>query len=371
MSPRRTSLNTRFAVECARVLDTLVNNLDGMAYRCRNDEHWTMLFVSHGCFELTGYAPEDVIDNKRISWETLTFPEDRARVRAELGRALAEGNRFRLEYRIVAADGAVKWVLERGVGVTDENGELAIEGFIEDITERHRTLEALENAELRYRHIFEHASEGIFQTTRDGHYLAANQALATLYGYETPDDLMAGLSDIEHQLYVDPERRDQFARLMEVRGEVKDFESEVYRRDGSRIWITENAHIVRDARGEFVCYEGTVEDVTDRRSYQERLERQANHDLLTGLPNRNLLLDRLDQAIARAARLSYFVVVVFIDLDNFKFINDSLGHGAGDELLKEIGERLCACLRTSDTVARLGGDEFVLVLNDHYQIETV
>ncbi|MGE5466025.1 MAG: putative bifunctional diguanylate cyclase/phosphodiesterase [Ignavibacteria bacterium] len=369
--PRRPSLNARFAVDRSRVLDTLVNNLDGMAYRCRNDAHWTMLFVSHGCRALTGYAPEDVIDNARVSWESLTFADDRMRVRAEIGPALSAGQRFRLEYRIVAADGAVKWVLERGIGVPDEGGELVIEGFIEDITERHRTLEALENAELRYRHIFEHASEGIFQTTADGQYLAANQALATLYGYDTPDDLIAGLSDIEHQLYVDPERREQFRRLMEVRGEVKDFESEVYRRDGSRIWITENAHSVRDAKGEFICYEGTVEDVTERRSYQERLERQANHDLLTGLPNRNLLLDRLEQAIARAARLSYYVVVVFIDLDNFKFINDSLGHVAGDELLKEIGRRLCGCLRNSDTVARLGGDEFVLVLNDHFLVESV
>jgi diguanylate cyclase (GGDEF)-like protein/PAS domain S-box-containing protein len=368
---RRTSLTARIAVDRSRVLDTLVNNLDGMAYRCRNDEHWTMQFVSNVCRALTGYAPEEVVENARVSWELLTHADDCVRVREELSAALAEGRRFRLEYRIVAADGEVKWVLERGIGVVDENGELVIEGFIEDITDRHRTQEALENAELRYRHIFEHASEGIFQTTSDGQYLAANQALATLYGYETPDELMAGLSDIEHQLYVDPERREQFRRLMEVRGEVKDFESEVYRRDGTRIWITENAHVVRDARGEFLCYEGTVEDITERRSYQERLERQANHDLLTGLPNRSLLLDRLDQAMARAARLSYYVVVVFIDLDNFKFINDSLGHGAGDELLKEIGRRLCSCLRNSDTVARLGGDEFVLVLNDHYQIETV
>ncbi|HEX8988249.1 MAG TPA: EAL domain-containing protein [Rhodocyclaceae bacterium] len=369
--PSRRSLNTRLAVDRSRVLDTLVNNLDGMAYRCRNDAAWTMQFVSHGCLALTGYAPEDVVDNGCVSWEELTFPEDRGRVRDEIGAALAAGERFRLEYRIVTAGGETKWVLERGVGVTDENGELVIEGIIEDITARHRTQEALENAELRYRHIFEHASEGIFQTTADGRYLAANRALATLYGYASPEELMASLSDIEHQLYVDPGRRDQFRRLMEVRGEVNNFESEIRRRDGSLIWITENAHVVRDAKGRFICYEGTVEDITERRSYQERLERQANHDLLTGLPNRNLLLDRLDQAIAHASRLSYYVVVAFIDLDNFKFINDSLGHVAGDELLKEVARRLCGCLRSSDTVARLGGDEFVLVLNDHFMVESV
>ncbi|MCX8018424.1 MAG: EAL domain-containing protein, partial [Rhodocyclaceae bacterium] len=114
-----------------------------------------------------------------------------------------------------------------------------------------------------------------------------------------------------------------------------------------------------------------MQDITERRRYQEQLERQANHDLLTGLPNRNLLADRLEQAIMRAERLGYFLAVVFIDLDGFKFINDTLGHAAGDMLLVEIAHRLRACLRGSDTVARQGGDEFVLVLNDHYRVNSV
>ncbi len=368
---RRSSLSTRLTVDRSRVLDTLVNNLDGMAYRCRHDADWTMLFVSQGCLELTGYAPDELVENAAVSWEELTLPEDRARVRAEIAGAIAARQRFTVQYRIVTADGLTKWVAERGAGVSDEDGAPAIEGFIEDVSARYKTQEALENAELRFRHIFEHASEGIFQTTRDGRYLAANPALARLYGYDTADDLIADLADIEHRLYVDARRRAEFARLMEMKGEVLNFESEVYRRDGSRIWISENAHIVRDAHGKFICYEGTVEDITERRSYHEQLERQANHDLLTGLPNRSLLIDRLEQAIARAERLSYYAVVVFIDLDNFKFINDSLGHGAGDELLIEVGNRLRGCLRTSDTVARLGGDEFVLVLNDHYLVGSV
>jgi diguanylate cyclase (GGDEF)-like protein len=154
---------------------------------------------------------------------------------------------------------------------------------------------------------------------------------------------------------------------MKAQGQVLNFESEVFRRDGTRIWISENAHIVLGAQKEFLCYEGTVQDITERRRYQEQLERQANHDLLTGLPNRVLLGDRIAQGIARASRLGYFLALVFIDLDNFKYINDSLGHAAGDELLKVVATRLTACLRSSDTVARLGGDEFVLVVNDHYR----
>ncbi len=105
-----------------------------------------------------------------------------------------------------------------------------------------------------------------------------------------------------------------------------------------------------------------MQDISERKRHQEELERQANHDMLTGLPNRILLGDRVEQGIARAARLGYYLTVVFIDLDNFKFINDSLGHGAGDELLSRWRDRLRHCVRTSDTVARLGGDEFVLIL---------
>jgi diguanylate cyclase (GGDEF)-like protein/PAS domain S-box-containing protein len=367
----RASLLSTEVLDRSRVLDTLVNNLAGMAYRCRNDNHWRMIFVSQGCTELTGYTPAELIHGARLSWEAITHADDRARVRECIDTALSSGQRFSVEYRITTLAGHTKWVVERGVAVLDEQGALVIEGFIEDCTAQRGVVEALEQAELRYRSIFEHASEGIFQTTSDGHYLAANPALAKLYGYATPQELIADLSDIGRRLYVDGGRREEFQCLMETQGEVLNFESEIYCHDGSRIWISENAHIVRDAQGELICYEGTVQDISDRKHYQEQLERQANHDLLTGLPNRILLGDRIEQGIARARRLGYYLTLVFIDLDNFKFINDSLGHAAGDDLLQEIAVRLTACLRISDTVARLGGDEFVLVLNDHYRSSTI
>lgn len=364
------SLLSTEIIDRSRVLDTLVDNLQGMAYRCLHNVSWRMIFVSGGSTELTGYTPQELV-TADLTWEQITHPADRDRVRRSIDAAVRSGQRFSVQYRIVTASGIGKWVVERGVAVLDEQGTTVIEGFIEDISEQRTMLEAVEQAELRYRHIFEHASEGIFQTTADGHYLAANPALARIYGYATPEELIEDLSDIEHRLYVDPGRRDAFHRLMRTRGEVLNFESQVYRRDGSRIWISENAHIVRGPQGEFLCYEGTVQDISERKHYQEQLERQANHDLLTGLPNRSLLGDRIEQGIARARRLGFYLALVFIDLDNFKFINDSLGHAAGDELLKEVAARLTHCLRASDTMARLGGDEFVLVLNDHYRVSTV
>jgi diguanylate cyclase (GGDEF)-like protein/PAS domain S-box-containing protein len=368
---RRTSLLSIGELDRARVLDTLVNNLDGMAYRCLHDASWRMIFVSQGCLALTGYAPAELVQDALISWEDITHPLDRSRVRAQIDAAVRSGQRFTVDYRITTQAGQIKWVHERGIAVPDEQGELVIEGFIEDVTAQREMVQAQKEAELRYRNIFEHASEGIFQTSIDGRYLAANPALARLYGYTSPAALMAGLDDIGTQLYVRGSQRERFHQLMAQQGEVLNFESEVYRQDGTRIWISENAHAVRDTEGQTLYYEGTVQDISERKRHQEELERQANHDMLTGLPNRILLGDRVEQGIARASRLGYYLTVVFIDLDNFKFINDSLGHGAGDELLKEIANRLRHCVRTSDTVARLGGDEFVLLLGDHFRASTV
>lgn len=263
------------AVNHSQVLDTLVRNLEGMAYRCLNDAQWTMIFVSHGCLDLCGYQPEQILGNTDITWEAITHPDDKERVRATIRSAVEEKRRFSVQYRIVCQSGKISWVNERGIGIRDEAGEVAIEGFIEDITERRATIEALENAELRYRHIFEHASEGIFQSTREGRYLAANPALARLYGYEDAKSLIEDLSDIERRLYVEPGRRHDFLRQIGSEGEVINFESEVYRRDGTRIWISENAHAVLGPNGEFICYEGTVQDISARKKAEERLKMLA------------------------------------------------------------------------------------------------
>ena len=114
-----------------------------------------------------------------------------------------------------------------------------------------------------------------------------------------------------------------------------------------------------------------MQDITERRSQREQLERQANYDGLTGLANRNLLRDRIGPALVRAERMGHFLAVVFIDLDHFKLINDSLGHDAGDQLLVEIAQRMRNCVRATDTVSRHSGDEFVLLLNEHFRANSV
>ena len=138
-----------------------------------------------------------------------------------------------------------------------------------------------------------------------------------------------------------------------------------YRKDGRLFWNDLHLAPVQDDDGVVTHFIGILNDVTDAMRYQEELEHQANHDTLTDLPNRNLLKDRIAQAMAYARRYKRALAVAFIDLDNFKLINDSLGHQAGDQLLKIVSTRLQSCVRTSDTIARLGGDEFVLLLCDH------
>lgn len=144
-----------------------------------------------------------------------------------------------------------------------------------------------------------------------------------------------------------------------------------YRKDGSLFWNELSIAPVRDETDRVTHFIGVQNDISDAKHYQEALEHQANHDTLTGLPNRNLLQDRIIQAIVYAERSAHLVAVVFIDLDNFKFVNDSLGHTAGDKLLKAVAERLKSGFRAVDTVSRLGGDEFILILYDQFSEELI
>ena len=147
-----------------------------------------------------------------------------------------------------------------------------------EILERKRFEAATRLAEDKYRSIVENAIEGIFQTSAEGRYLSANRALAHMYGYGAPEDLMRNLDNIGHDLYVDPHRRAAFIARMQAEDSISDFESQVYRRDGTIVWISENARTVRDATGHLRYYEGTVVDITRRRAAEESL-RRAHEEL--------------------------------------------------------------------------------------------
>ena len=155
--------------------------------------------------------------------------------------------------------------------MNDVAGKQYLGGIAVDVTGRKRAEEALRQAEERYRNIFEHAVEGIFQTTREGRYLTVNPALARLYGYESPEEMLATVTNIARQIYVDPRRREEFIRLVEDQDAIMGFESQITRKDGRTIWISESARGLRDADGRLVGYEGAVVDITARKQAEEAL----------------------------------------------------------------------------------------------------
>ncbi|MBW8890536.1 MAG: EAL domain-containing protein [Fibrobacteres bacterium] len=231
--------------------------------------------------------------------------------------------------------------------------------------ERKRVDHALSEAKARYLNIFENAVEGIFQSTAEGRFLGANPALARLLGYADAREMIGSVQDIGTELYVDPSRRAEFLRTLGERGRVTEFESQARRKDGTVIIISENARAVAKADGSLDYCEGTVMDVTQRKRMEEQLIHESLHDTLTGLPNRVLLLERLGRAIERARRNPGApCAVLALDLDRFKFINDSMGHSQGDRLLTAFSRRLEAILPEGTTLARLGGDEFCVLLED-------
>ncbi len=220
----------------------------------------------------------------------------------------------------------------------------------------------LRRAEEKYRVIFEDAVVGIFQMTPEGRPLSINRALAEMHGFNSPGQLMAEVSNVASDLFVNPDQMDEIKRSLDQHGVLRGAEVQIFRRDKTRKWALANMRAVRDADGNTVLLEGTVEDITDRKVAEERVQFLAYYDALTGLPNRMLLQDRLAKALAGARRRNEKVAVLFLDLDRFKIINDSLGHNFGDLLLQDVAERLKNWARAQDTVARIGGDEFVIVL---------
>lgn len=218
---------------------------------------------------MLGYTAEEMVG--RPVWDFIVEKKEDDAIPAELAAELrleATQRTFRRK------DGTEIPVLMRHKLITDPDGTVhGMRSTLQDISALKRTERELRSAEEKYRSIFENAVEGIFQSTPEGRYISANPALAQMYGYASADQLTSSVVDIARQVYVDPARRAEFQRLLNEKGEVADFESEIYRRDGSLMWISEHARAVRDARGRLLFYEGTVIDITARREAEKAITR--------------------------------------------------------------------------------------------------
>ncbi|MGI8738891.1 MAG: EAL domain-containing protein [Gammaproteobacteria bacterium] len=356
------------------------------------------IIYCNAAFEhMSGYRADEVIGhNCRFLQGEDT---DRQSVGA-IGDSLRAGRQCKITLRNYRKDGTPFWneltlspvhddrhVLTHFIGVqSDTTREVEATNALRDLNENLESLvqertHSLAVAEEKYRTIFENAVQGIFQTSPQGRYISANRAVARICGYDSPEELMAQRTDLAAQLYVQPGLREEFARAIAAKGQVEHFEAEIYRRDGSRIWTSENVRCIRAADGTLQYYEGTVIDITARKRAEEKILYLAYYDSLTGLPNRQSFVEHLERTQALARRHGRMMAVLFLDLDNFKRINDTLGHTAGDRILEAVAERLTTSVRDSDCiardlepqinrdVARFGGDEFIVLLTEINHIE--
>jgi diguanylate cyclase (GGDEF)-like protein/PAS domain S-box-containing protein len=304
-----------------------------------------------------GYEPGE-LPHTMEARERLIHLEDRDRVRAAVAESLATGEPFSEEYRILRKDGTGLVWLDTGSTIRDGGG-LASKwiGVVTDVTEQRRAQRAADQSELRYRNLFERNLAGVYRTTPDGRFLDCNDSFARIFGYESREEVLRHTVWDLYQTHAD---RVATLHTMVERQTLTNFEQCLLRKDGSLVWVLENGSLIEGPEGQVI--EGTLIDITERRRAEEQVKHLAFHDTLTGLPNRLLFNDRLDMAVVQAHRTQQRLATLFLDLDRFKVINDSLGHSVGDELLRRVAERVTDCIREGDTVARLGGDEFTVLV---------
>lgn len=318
----------------------------------------TLRDANRSALELIGDPdPEEVIG--KPFWSTPWWSHDPA-LQARLRQAFAEvasGRPNRFEATHPAADGTLHYVDFQLHPILDESGKLALamaEGT--DITERHRVEEQRRLA-LR---VFQSSHDGILITDPAGIILDVNQAFSDLTGYSREEAVgqSSRLLDSGHH------DRAFFEQMFDTIAREDHWLGEIWNRTkaGAISVVLMTISAVRDTAGELTHYVGVFTDITQKKESERRLEHLAHHDALTDLPNRSLFRDRLHQAIRKAGRDDQTLALLFVDLDRFKEVNDTLGHVAGDRLLVEAARRITACVRNSDTVARLGGDEFTVVL---------
>ncbi len=258
-----------------------------LALQGNNDGIWDWnvqtneVFLSSRWKSMLGYE-EHEISNHLDEWSKRVHPDDLEAAIQDIQKHLTRKTDYYInEHRVQCKDGGYKWILDRGKALWDEAGNpLRMVGSHTDITDR-------KTAEDKYRHIFDHANEGIFQSSPQGFYLTVNPAMAEIYGYNSPQELLENIVDIGKQIYVSPENRAELNRRLEREDFVNNFESQVYRQDGAVIWISENVRVIRDQNGSILHYEGFVIDISDVKHREtERKQAQAKeHQLKSALEN--------------------------------------------------------------------------------------
>jgi diguanylate cyclase (GGDEF)-like protein/PAS domain S-box-containing protein len=325
-------------------------------------EDGTFLEANQAALETFGRSREEMIGKTALSLGAWPNPEDRA----ALMRSMQAGEPVYLRpVTIQRPSGERRDLLVSAAWVEIEQQKQMLMSAV-DITDVHRTEEMLRRSEERFEKIFQSSPDAIvISRLSDGRYLEVNQRWLELFGYERSEAV--GRTAFDLGIWVEPAERARFVAEVRQRGTAKDFETRFRKKSGAIIDALLAADVI-DIAGEPHLIVPIL-DITDRKRAEERIQQLATRDALTGLPNRLLLNDRLALAIGHAQRYGGSLALLFIDLDRFKYINDSLGHVIGDAFLRAVAERLSGIMRQGDTLARIGGDEFVVLLENIVAVE--
>jgi diguanylate cyclase (GGDEF)-like protein/PAS domain S-box-containing protein len=344
----------------------LIDRLPAVVYIDGIAEHDHMVDVGAGVEALLGITREEWL-GEFMAWERIIHPEDRERVLAENERAIETDGDFRLQYRALRPDGRVVWIREDSVLIHDDAGEpLYWLGLMLDVTELVEAQSGLREAREQYGALVEQIPAIVYVDVAD-------ESWTTTYVSPQIEEILGvtreayqGESDLWGRM-LHPEDRDRAIAAYERgrdSGRPFTMEYRLIAADGRVVWFQDSALVLTDADGDPAFIQGVMLDITERKRAEERLAYLAYHDHVTDLPNKAMFDELLELAVARARRAGTGVAVLALDVDNFKLINDSLGHEAGDRLIVQLARRLSEGTRETDLIARQGGDEFLILLSD-------
>lgn len=344
-----------------RLAENIIANAGVGMYIVQNGK---FVYVSDLYQKITSYTEKELIGAYSLN---NTYPDDKENVRRKAIKCLKEDFCEPYEYRFITKNKQIIWVLETVSSIVYQAEKAALGSFI-DITERKKAEESLRQSEEKYRTILENIQEGYFEVDLAGNFTFFNEAVCRIIGYAKEE--MTGMNS---RVFTKDETAQKvyqaFNQVYRTGEPTKEFDWQIIRKDGSKRYIETSVSLQKESSGEPIGFRGIIRDITERKAMDQQLNYMATHDFLTGLPNRMLFMDRLQIALAQSKRNRKNLVVMMLDLDHFKDINDTLGHLVGDKLLQEVGSRLKGILRQNDTVARLGGDEFVVLLSDLAKVE--
>lgn len=350
-------------------LRQLTRSLPGFVYQLQCDAQGRFRFnyASEGVRPLFGVSREAAEADAQLLLGMI-HPQDYDRVMRESKETAETGQVWHSEFRIRRADGDTLWVEARDTPTALADGGILWNGYVNEITGRKNLELALKASEARWRAYVENASDIIYSLTPEGVFSYVSPAWTALLGHEPGEVIGEPFSRFVHPEDL-PACRSYLQKVLETGEKQGALEYRAQHRDGHWCWHVSRGAPLLDAHGEVVSYFGIARDISERKLDEEGVRRRAMHDPLTDLPNRTFFDEMAGQILRRARREHERAALLFLDLDEFKPVNDRHGHGVGDKLLCQVAERLRCGLRESDVLGRIGGDEFVVLLAELFHDE--